>query len=240
MRGWRKGVLWVRAVGLGLAVVAAGAVTPASAVSTASAPPATSSPARLPEPPDADTARKELRDLEVAPPGSMAGYSRDKFPHWARQYGQCDTREVVLARDGQDVVQDDACRAVSGLWYSTYDERILTSASQVDIDHMVPLANAWRSGADEWDTAKRRQFANDLSNPQLIAVSASSNRAKGDQSPDQWAPPNRGYWCTYARAWTHVKYVYDLTITEPERDTLDAMLDTCPDTPAQSASARAR
>jgi hypothetical protein len=183
----------------------------------------------LPEPPPADVVRKELGELTVAAPHPMTGYSRSKFPHWITQYGTCDTREVVLARDGQDVIRDEQCRAASGTWYSAYDGKVSTRPStEVDIDHVVPLANGWRSGADEWTTAKRRQFANDLTNPQLIAVSASSNRQKGDQSPDQWAPPLHSYWCTYARAWTHVKYVYELNITAPEKSTLDEMLDTCP------------
>ncbi|MFE9454525.1 HNH endonuclease family protein [Streptomyces sp. NPDC006739] len=183
----------------------------------------------LPEPPPADVVRKELGELTVAAPHPMTGYSRSKFPHWITQYGTCDTREVVLARDGQGVIQDEQCRAISGTWYSAYDGKVSTRPStEVDIDHVVPLANGWRSGADEWATAKRRQFANDLTNPQLIAVSASSNQQKGDQSPDQWAPPLRSYWCTYARAWTHVKYVYELNITEPEKSKLDEMLDTCP------------
>ncbi|MFD8019124.1 HNH endonuclease family protein, partial [Streptomyces lavendulae] len=133
----------------------------------------------------------------------------------------------VLARDGQDVVRDEQCRAVSGTWFSPYDDRTLTAASQVDIDHIVPLANAWRSGADTWDTPTRKAFANDLENPQLIAVSAASNRSKGDQSPDQWSPPSRAYWCTYSRAWTHIKHVYRLNVTEAERDQLNVMLDTC-------------
>ncbi|SEE66689.1 Protein of unknown function [Streptomyces sp. 2231.1] len=183
----------------------------------------------LPDPPRADIVRKELDELNVAAPHPMTGYSRSKFPHWVTQYGACDTREVVLARDGQDVVQDDQCRAVSGIWYSAYDGKVSTTPSkEVDVDHVVPLANGWRSGADEWTTAKRRQFANDLTNPQLIAVSASSNRQKGDQSPDQWAPPLHSYWCTYARAWTHVKYVYALNITEAEKNKLTEMLGTCP------------
>lgn len=135
--------------------------------------------------------------------------------------------EVVLARDGQDVVRDEQCRAVSGTWFSPYDDRTLTAASQVDIDHIVPLANAWRSGADTWDTATRKAFANDLENPQLIAVSAASNRSKGDQSPDQWSPPSHAYWCTYSRAWTHIKRVYRLNVTAAERDQLNVMLDTC-------------
>lgn len=94
---------------------------------------------------------------------------------------------------------------------SPYDGKTLSSASQVDAGHMVPLANAWRSGAGTWDTPKRKAFANDLQGPQLLAVAAASNRSKGDQSPDQWAPSSRAFWCAYTRAWTHIKHTYQLT-----------------------------
>ncbi|MFD8982815.1 HNH endonuclease family protein [Streptomyces sp. NPDC059564] len=181
----------------------------------------------LPEAPPATVARTELAALNVEAPHSMAGYSRARFPHWAQQGANCDTREVVLARDGQDVVRDAECRAVSGAWFSPYDDKTFTNAGQLDIDHIVPLANAWRSGADRWDTPKRKAFANDLDNPQLLAVSAASNRSKGDQSPDQWSPPSRAYWCTYSRAWTHIKHLYGLSVTAPEREQLNVMLDTC-------------
>jgi hypothetical protein len=181
----------------------------------------------LPEPPPAEIARNELGDLNVEAPHSMTGYSRAKFPHWAKQYGECDTREVVLQRDGQNVVQDDKCRAVQGTWHSEYDGKALTAASQVDVDHMVPLAAGWRAGADRWDNARRKQFANDLNHSQLIAVSAASNRSKGDQTPDLWKPPLHSYWCTYSRAWIDVKYVYQLNVTEAEKTALREMLDTC-------------
>jgi hypothetical protein len=96
---------------------------------------------------------------------------------------------------------------------------------------MVPLANAWRSGASTWTQEKRKAFANDLTHPQLLAVSASSNRSKGDQSPDEWQPPATTYWstywCTYGRAWTSVKATYGLSVTEAEKDMLTEMLDTC-------------
>ena len=181
----------------------------------------------MPEPPAADIARTELAGLTVAAPRPMTGYSRAKFPHWVQQGQSCDTREVVLQRDGQNVARDTECRAVSGTWTSLYDDKVLTSAAQADIDHIVPLANAWRSGADVWTTPQRRAFANDLEHAQLIAVSAASNRSKGDQSPDQWSPPARAYWCTYARAWTDIKHIYQLTVTRPEVVQLHAMLDTC-------------
>ncbi|RKN61947.1 HNH endonuclease [Streptomyces klenkii] len=181
----------------------------------------------LPGLPSAGEARKELSGLTVAKPRPMTGYSRDKFPHWAQQGNKCDTRETALERDGRDVKRDDQCRAVSGTWQSLYDGKTFTSASQVDIDHIVPLANAWRSGADQWTTDKRKAFANDLTHPQVLTVSAASNRSKGDQSPDQWQPPSKAAWCVYSRAWTSVKSTYGLTVTDDEKKMLTTMLDTC-------------
>ncbi|MFE7186924.1 GmrSD restriction endonuclease domain-containing protein [Streptomyces erythrochromogenes] len=172
-------------------------------------------------------ARTRLAALKVAPVGTMAGYSRAKFTHWAEQGNKCDTRETVLRRDGTDVTQDGECRAVSGTWKSLYDGVAVTDAGKMDIDHIVPLAEGWRSGASGWDAARRKAFANDLTHPQLLAVTASSNRSKGDQSPDLWQPPDRSSWCQYGRAWTTVKSVYELTVTEPEKKMLTTMLDTC-------------
>ncbi|MFJ2722674.1 HNH endonuclease family protein [Streptomyces sp. NPDC087437] len=182
----------------------------------------------LPGVPTAEQARTELAGLTVAPHGSMSGYSRAKFPHWAQQGERCDTRETVLERDGTGVQRDEECRAVSGSWTSAYDDKTFTNASDLDIDHMVPLANAWRSGASQWTQEKRKTFANDLTHPQLLAVSAASNRSKGDQGPDEWQPPSKPYWCTYARAWVSVKATYELSVTKAERNTLTDMLGTCP------------
>ncbi|MEU5147579.1 MULTISPECIES: HNH endonuclease family protein [Streptomyces] len=172
-------------------------------------------------------ARTQLAALKVAPVGTMAGYSRARFTHWAEQGAKCDTRETVLRRDGTDVTQDGECRAVSGTWKSLYDGVVVTDAAKMDIDHIVPLAEGWRSGASGWDAARRKAFANDLTHPQLLAVTASSNRSKGDQSPDLWQPPDRSSWCRYGRAWTTVKSAYELTVTEPEKKMLTTMLDTC-------------
>ncbi|MEU8461017.1 HNH endonuclease family protein [Streptomyces sp. NPDC029003] len=172
-------------------------------------------------------ARTQLAALTVGKPGTMAGYSRDKFTHWAEQGNKCDTREVVLKRDGADVTQDSECRALTGRWKSLYDGATVTEASKLDIDHMVPLAEAWRSGAAGWDAARRKAFANDLTRPQLLAVSAASNRSKGDQSPDLWQPTDKAAWCQYGRAWTTVKSHYGLTVTDAEKAKLTTMLDTC-------------
>ncbi|MEU3521735.1 hypothetical protein ABZ770_42005 [Streptomyces sp. NPDC006654] len=96
----------------------------------------------LPEPPPAEIVCKELGDLNVAALHSMAGYSRAKFPHWIIQHGTCDTREVVLQRDGTDVVQDDQCRAVFGTWISPYDGKVFTASGQLDVDHLVSVPAA--------------------------------------------------------------------------------------------------
>ncbi|ONK11956.1 HNH endonuclease family protein [Streptomyces sp. MP131-18] len=176
--------------------------------------------------PDAATARAELAALTVAPPGSMAGYSRRLFPHWTSRDG-CSTREEVLKRDGEGVTVDADCRPVSGTWYSPYDDVTVPASSRVDIDHVVPLAEAWRSGADAWTTDRREAFANDLGRPQLIAASAASNRSKGDQDPAEWQPRAAAYHCTYGKMWVRAKYHWQLTIDDAERTALREMLSTC-------------
>lgn len=191
---------------------------------------ALAAPAPAPSPPgvpSASTAKSELASLTVATQGSQDGYSRALFPHWITQSGTCNTREVVLKRDGTNVVQSSSCAATSGSWYSPYDGATWTAASDVDIDHLVPLSNAWKSGAASWTTARRRAFANDLTNPQLLAVTDSINVSKGDSGPEDWKPPLTLYYCTYAKMWVKVKSVYSLTITSAEKSALTSMLNTC-------------
>jgi hypothetical protein len=175
---------------------------------------------------DVDEARRQLAELEVGEWSSMRGYGRDRFPHWLTVEG-CDVRQTVLARDGEDVEVEDDCRVVGGTWHSPFDGETLTDPGSIDIDHMVPLAHAWRTGAADWDDDRRAEFANELDTPQLIAVSATTNRAKGDQDPSQWKPPERGYWCRYAHDWVAVKHHWQLWATQDEKDALADMLDTC-------------
>ncbi|KAG6031782.1 hypothetical protein E4U19_007879 [Claviceps sp. Clav32 group G5] len=177
--------------------------------------------------PSKSAARSLLNGLEVADPISGDGYSRTKFPTWDTIKGACNTREFVLKRDGKNVVVNDDCVAESGSWVSPYDGLRFDQASKLDIDHMVPLKNAWISGAANWTTAERRAFANDVTRPQLWAVSAHSNRSKSDESPDEWKPDLKAFWCTYSKSWIQVKSHYDLTITDEEKDALSSMLDTC-------------
>jgi hypothetical protein len=181
------------------------------------------------QPPAGDVAavQAQLDGLAVAGWAAMTGYRRDRFDHWMSQGEGCDTRDRVLQRDGQEVVTDEDCRIVGGTWFSVYDGESLTDPGEVDVDHMVPLANAWRTGAAAWSGEQRAAFANDLDRPQLIAVSASSNRSKGDQDPSQWKPPRREYWCAYAQSWIAVKAHWRLSVTTDEKAALTEMLGTC-------------
>lgn len=180
-----------------------------------------------PNVPSKAEAQSQLAGLTVAAQGPQTGYSRDLFPHWINQSGACNTRETVLKRDGTSVVTNSACVATSGSWFSPYDGATWTAASDLDIDHLVPLSNAWKSGAADWTTAHRQAFANDLTNPQLLAVTDNVNQAKGDKGPEDWKPPLTSYYCMYSRMWIKVKSVYALTITSAEKSALTSMLNTC-------------
>ncbi len=177
--------------------------------------------------PSASTAASRLASLTVATETHQSTYDRSLFPHWITISGSCDTRETVLKRDGTNVVTNSSCAATSGTWKSPYDGATWHASGDVDIDHMVPLAEAWRSGAWAWTTARRQAYANDLSEPQLWAVTDNVNQSKGDQDPATWKPSLSSFWCTYARAWIQVKYTYDLTLQSTEKTALSSMLGTC-------------
>ena len=126
-----------------------------------------------------------------------SGYNRDLFRHWSDLDSDgCDTREEVLIdeRIAGSVV---GCKVVNGKWISQYDGVSTTNSSSFDIDHFVPLKEAWDSGAWRWDSSTRERFANDQGYPlSLIAVSASSNRSKSDRDPSDWLPSEN--LCLYA------------------------------------------
>ncbi len=178
-------------------------------------------------------AGKALEKLEVSPPGSMAGYDREGFPHWsdARENGwrvsdgACDVREAALIRDGENVSIGEGCDVESGRWLDPYTTRTYTDPLDIDIDHLVPLANAYRSGASEWDESERERYANDPEN--LLSVEDNANQEKGDKGPEAWKPPNRAIWCSYAKRWISVKSSYDLTVNPGEKSALNRMLTTC-------------
>jgi uncharacterized protein DUF1524 len=177
--------------------------------------------------PSASTAVSRLSSLTVAAESHHSSYNRDLFPHWITITGSCNTREQVLKRDGSNVVVNSSCAATAGSWRSPFDGATWTNPSDVDIDHMVPLAEAWSSGAWAWSTPQRQTYANDLGGPELWAVTDNVNQSKGDQDPASWQPPLASFRCTYARAWIQVKWFYHLTVDSAEKSALNGMLATC-------------
>jgi len=117
------------------------------------------------------------------------------------------------------------CTVKSGKWYGVYTGPIFTIASDVDIDHIVPLAHAYRHGADKWAKSQRRAFANDSEN--LLVVDDSTNQSKSDQGPHEWLPPQKSYWCEYGQRWERVKDKYGLRYSSEKRITLSQLSDTC-------------
>lgn len=147
------------------------------------------------------------------------GYDRDLFSDWidADRNG-CDARrEVLIIEAVVRPVVGPGCSLTGGSWYSAFDGETTTDPSLFDIDHMVPLKEAWDSGAHAWDSDRRRAFANDLDLPEaLIAVSRSSNRSKGADDPADWLPPLRSYHCQYVNDWMVVKIKWELSVDPRE------------------------
>ena len=156
------------------------------------------------------------------------GYSRTLFKHWidADKDG-CDTRAEVLIEEATSKPKvGSKCALTGGKWLSAYDGVEVTSASKLDIDHMVPLAEAWRSGAWKWSSSQRQAYANDLSDARaLIAVTLSTNRSKGDKDPALWLPAKEQ--CTYTENWIAIKVKYSLTVDAKEATKLNSLINSC-------------
>jgi hypothetical protein len=155
------------------------------------------------------------------------GYDRDLFPHWSDEDGdRCDTREEVLIRDSEGTADVGSnCAVTTGQWYSPYDGVWLDHSTQLDVDHVVALKEAWDSGGNEWTTLRRESFANDLDDPHsLIAVSSSSNQSKGAADPSNWLPDNPDDRCRYIVAWVIVKSRWELSMDESEHGRIRNLL----------------
>jgi hypothetical protein len=189
--------------------------------------PMTPAEATPPNIPSYSTAVSRLAALTVAAESHQSSYNRDLFPHWITISGACNTREQVLKRDGTGVTVNSSCAPTAGSWFSPYDGATWTNPADVDIDHMVPLAEAWASGAWSWTTARRQDYANDLGGPELWAVTDNVNQSKGDKDPAEWQPSRTAFRCTYARAWIQVKWFYGLSVDSAEKSALSSMLATC-------------
>ncbi|TFD50573.1 DUF1524 domain-containing protein [Cryobacterium frigoriphilum] len=156
-----------------------------------------------------------------------SGYSRDLFTHWIDADGDgCDTRQEVLIEESLvPVTFSSGCTVSSGEWYSWYDGATWTAPSDVDVDHFVPLSEAWQSGAHAWSADQRRAFANDLGLAVgLEAVTDNVNQSKGDRDPGAWLPPLADQSCRYVAEWVVVKYRWALTVDIDERAAMDDIL----------------
>ena len=175
--------------------------------------------------PEAEAADRERRQSVVGlferlrvEAEHRTGYDRDAvFDGWLYSGGQS-TRDRVLAAE----------QLPDGTWFSAYDSVIVLAAADLDIDHIVPLAEAWESGGHAWSADTWTRFGNDLKDPRsLIAVSASTNRSKGARDPQDWWPPEPGYRCQYAADWIAVKTRWNLTMDAAEQRSIDTQLESC-------------
>jgi hypothetical protein len=156
------------------------------------------------------------------------GYARAKFNHWVDADGDgCSTRNEVLISEADDPVSvGSGCSLSGGRWFSYYDQVSWTRPGDLDIDHMVPLAEAWDSGARSWTAGVRQAFANDLGDARsLVGVTAGVNRAKGDRDPNQWLPAHAK--CRYVREWVAVKHRWRLSVDGAEKSALASLASGC-------------
>ncbi|WP_435598379.1 HNH endonuclease family protein [Streptomyces anulatus] len=161
---------------------------------------------------------------------SRAGYQRSSFKHWVDEDKDgCSTRaEVLIAESRVTATVEPRCKVTAGQWFSFYDGVTLTTPGGLDIDHVIPLAEAWDSGASQWTAARREAYANDLSAERsLVAVTARTNRSKADQDPAQWLPPLADARCTYAADWVSTKLRWDLSADEAEAQALAELAEGC-------------
>lgn len=181
--------------------------------------------------------RRAVRNLDVARE-TRRGYDRDRFQHWVDADGDCqDTRDEVL--DAESRIEVSGCDIQSGTWRSRYDGVVVRDSSELDIDHLVPLAEAWDSGARRWTSGTRKRFANDLRDRRsLVAVTASSNRSKSDQDPSEWLPSRAV--CGYVRSWVAVKIRWSLRVDRPEKRELVSLAADCTNRVVEVRKARVR
>ena len=203
-------------------------IAPETAVPSPTAPPSVSPTAGAWMPPSS------IEQPVISARQNSNTYDRDDWKHWVDADGDCqNTRAEVLIDESQAPVTftpaSSGCTVATGIWEGPYTGQAFTQASDVDVDHMVPLKNAHDSGGWAWSATRKRDYANDFANPQhLIAVDDGTNQSKGARGPEAWKPPLQSYWCRYALDWIGIKNTWTLTVTSAEWTALESMLVTCP------------
>jgi Excalibur calcium-binding domain/Protein of unknown function (DUF1524) len=207
-----------------------------AAADKAAAAKATAARAAAAEPPAVGTALAAVVKLTVKGRAPKTGYSRDRFGQawYDADRNGCDTRNDILRRDLKSRQMKNACKVMAGTlapdpYTGTSIRFVYGGASEVDIDHVVALSDAWQKGAATWAAGKRLALANDPLN--LLAVDSSANRSKGDGDAATWLPPHKAYRCTYVARQVAVKGKYGVWVTTAERDAIVRVLRTCPSMP---------
>ncbi len=163
--------------------------------------------------------------------GAATPYKRKNWKHWIDADKDCqDTRQETLIRDGKEIAYKSSrrCKVQSGVWHDPYSGKQFHKPRALDIDHMVPLKEAWRSGGHRWDKNRKKDYANDLQHPEhLLAVHAKYNRQKGARAPDMWMPPNAAYHCKYLYDWVQIKARWHLAMRQDEKIFIQKKLYRC-------------
>lgn len=189
--------------------------------------------------PQGKAALAVLNTIPVKGRAPKTGYSRAQFgPAWtdkaqgvAMAGNGCNTRDDILKRDLTNVkLAKNGCTVLSGTLNDPYTGKVINfvrgpKSAAVQIDHLIPLGNAWITGAQLWTPEKRMSYANDP--VLLIAVDGPANGSKSDSDIASWLPPNRKVWCTYTAAQVNVKKKYGLWVTPPEKNTMSKILNGC-------------
>jgi hypothetical protein len=197
------------------------------------------------ESPTSTTAISGLATLPIKGRAPLTGYSRGQFgPAWTDDvtvtggHNGCDTRNDILHRDLTDVVVElgsNGCTVATGVLHDPYTNTIIDftrgsgTSTVVQIDHVVALADAWQTGAQQLSLSVRTNMANDPL--ELLAVSGSANQQKGDADAASWLPPNKSFRCSYVAIQVAVKVTYHLWVTPAEHDAIARVLSTCPTQP---------
>ena len=196
--------------------------TPAAAVPT---------PAPTAAPSEGESAA--VFELTIAEPyRGEVRYDRSDWKHWTDADRDCqDARQETLIAESTVPVEfrtGDRCKVSAGRWIAPYTGTAVENPSDLDIDHMVPLYNAHRSGGWRWSAERKEEYANYLGYPgHLIAATAGANRRKGADGPEEWRPPDETYWCRYALDWMSIKARWGLTATQSEAAALREMASVC-------------
>ena len=208
--------------------------TPATTAATATPTPASSTESVTAAPTqESRTDAATILAISVSEiPADIPEYDRSQWKHWSDEDDDCqDARQEVLVGESLDEVafeMDEGCRVATGRWYGAFTGTYLDAPGDLDIDHLVPLKNAHDSGGWAWDSTRKELYANYLGAPDhLIAVAKGANRSKGAKGPEDWRPPDEGYWCQYATDWTEVKMEWGLSMTQREVEAVIEMLNTC-------------